>query len=251
MQAGSPASLVRTTREVLRMPVMRERGMLQPTQVPGRDDPVTLVNAGVVTNADGPGVQGPVPALGGDTDAVLSELGYSPTKSPICAPAAHFDRATLTSMNDHQPLADVKIVDLTRHALAGAAFARTSSSCSAPTWSRSSHRALATTSANVPPPSRPSTPANARWCLDLKSERGHQALSRLVARSDVLVENYRPGVTEKLGVDWPSMQALNANLIYCSVTGYGQTWAAAQLSGDRMGRTSHVGYERQLRRGRR
>ena len=54
--------------------------MLQPTRVPGREDPVTLVNAGVVTDADCPGVQGPVPALGADTDAVLSELGYSPTE---------------------------------------------------------------------------------------------------------------------------------------------------------------------------
>jgi crotonobetainyl-CoA:carnitine CoA-transferase CaiB-like acyl-CoA transferase len=79
MAAGCPASKVRTTREVLQMPVVSERGMLQPTEVPGRDEPVTLVNAGVVTDADCPGVQGPVPALGADTDALLVELGYSPT----------------------------------------------------------------------------------------------------------------------------------------------------------------------------
>jgi itaconate CoA-transferase len=73
----SPSSVVRTTAQVLEQPVLAERGMLQPTGVPGRQAPVTLVNAGVVTDADGPGVQGPVPALGADTDAVLGDLGYS------------------------------------------------------------------------------------------------------------------------------------------------------------------------------
>jgi crotonobetainyl-CoA:carnitine CoA-transferase CaiB-like acyl-CoA transferase len=59
------------------MPLVRERGMLQPAAVPGRAQPVTLVNAGVVTDKDGPGLQGPVPALGADTQDVLLELGYS------------------------------------------------------------------------------------------------------------------------------------------------------------------------------
>jgi crotonobetainyl-CoA:carnitine CoA-transferase CaiB-like acyl-CoA transferase len=79
MEAGCPASVVRTTAQVLKMPVLAERGMLQPTGVPGREHPVTLVNAGVVTDADGPCVQGPVPAVGAHTDAVLAELGYSPS----------------------------------------------------------------------------------------------------------------------------------------------------------------------------
>jgi crotonobetainyl-CoA:carnitine CoA-transferase CaiB-like acyl-CoA transferase len=77
MEAGCPAAVVRTTAQVLRMPVLNERGMLQPTGVPGREAPVTLINAGVVTDTDGPGVQGPVPGLGADIDAVLGELGYS------------------------------------------------------------------------------------------------------------------------------------------------------------------------------
>lgn len=77
MQAGCPAAKVRTTREVLQMPLLREREMLQSALVPGRDEPVTLVNAGVVPNADGPGLQSGVPALGADTDAILRELGYT------------------------------------------------------------------------------------------------------------------------------------------------------------------------------
>jgi crotonobetainyl-CoA:carnitine CoA-transferase CaiB-like acyl-CoA transferase len=80
MEAGCPASKVRTTRDVLQMPVLRERGMLQPASVPGRPEAVTLVNAGFVADRDGPALQRGVPALGADTDAVLREAGYSETE---------------------------------------------------------------------------------------------------------------------------------------------------------------------------
>jgi CoA:oxalate CoA-transferase len=77
MQAGCPAALVRTTADVLRMPLLREREMLIETGVPGRTEAVTLINAGFVASDDGPGLQAPIPALGQHTDAVLCELGYS------------------------------------------------------------------------------------------------------------------------------------------------------------------------------
>jgi crotonobetainyl-CoA:carnitine CoA-transferase CaiB-like acyl-CoA transferase len=77
--------------------------------------------------------------------------------------------------------------------------------------------------------------------LDLRSEQGMTALRRLVERSDVLVENFRPGVTEKLGIDWSSLSVVNPSLIYCSISGYGQTgplrdypaieWAVQAMSG--------------------
>jgi CoA:oxalate CoA-transferase len=77
--------------------------------------------------------------------------------------------------------------------------------------------------------------------LDLKSAHGKEALRRLVQRSDVLVENYRPGVTRNLGIDWDSLRPTNPRLIYCSITGYGQTgplrdypaieWAVQAMSG--------------------
>ncbi|WP_017667546.1 CoA transferase [Sandarakinorhabdus sp. AAP62] len=59
-------------------------------------------------------------------------------------------------------------------------------------------------------------------CLDLKSPDGVAVLERLVATADVLVENFRPGVLARLGLDWERMQALNPRLIYCSITGFGQ-----------------------------
>jgi CoA:oxalate CoA-transferase len=80
MEAGCPAARVRTTRDVLQMPVLRERGMLQSAAVPGRAEAVTLVNAGFVADRDGPALQRGVPALGADTDAVLGEAGYSETE---------------------------------------------------------------------------------------------------------------------------------------------------------------------------
>jgi CoA:oxalate CoA-transferase len=59
--------------------------------------------------------------------------------------------------------------------------------------------------------------------LDLKAA-GDLALARsLVERADVLVENFRPGVMERLGLGWPAASALNPRLVYCSVSGFGHT----------------------------
>ncbi|WP_244524903.1 MULTISPECIES: CaiB/BaiF CoA transferase family protein [Bradyrhizobium] len=57
--------------------------------------------------------------------------------------------------------------------------------------------------------------------LNLKSERGRDILKRLTANADVLLENYAPGVMEKLGVGWSVMSQLNPRLIYASGSGYG------------------------------
>lgn len=76
MKAGCPAAKVRTTDETLAMPAMALRGMLIDSEIEG-DRPVTLINAGFVADRDGPALSGPVPSLGGDTDEVLAEAGYS------------------------------------------------------------------------------------------------------------------------------------------------------------------------------
>jgi CoA:oxalate CoA-transferase len=59
--------------------------------------------------------------------------------------------------------------------------------------------------------------------LNLKSEAGRDILRRLVRDADVLVENFRPGVMERLGFSWAALQALNPRLIYCAISGFGQT----------------------------
>jgi formyl-CoA transferase len=58
-------------------------------------------------------------------------------------------------------------------------------------------------------------------CLDLKQPQGHAVLMRLVSRADVLVHNFRPGVPERLGIDYATLEAHNPRLVYCAVTGYG------------------------------
>jgi crotonobetainyl-CoA:carnitine CoA-transferase CaiB-like acyl-CoA transferase len=65
--------------------------------------------------------------------------------------------------------------------------------------------------------------------LDLKSAEGIEAVRRLVATADVLVENFRPGVMRRLKLDYASLRELNPKLIYCSISGYGQTGPSAEL----------------------
>lgn len=58
--------------------------------------------------------------------------------------------------------------------------------------------------------------------LDLKCDEGRAVARRLVERADVLVQNFRPGVMERHGLDWESARALNPRLIYVSASGYGE-----------------------------
>jgi CoA:oxalate CoA-transferase len=62
--------------------------------------------------------------------------------------------------------------------------------------------------------------------LDLKAPAAAEAARRLAEAADVLVENYRPGVMRRLGLDWNIASAINPRLIYCSISGYGQTGPA-------------------------
>ncbi len=59
--------------------------------------------------------------------------------------------------------------------------------------------------------------------VDLKTPEGVALVRDLAARCDVLVENYRPGVMERLGLGWEDLHAINPSLVYCSISGYGQT----------------------------
>lgn len=59
--------------------------------------------------------------------------------------------------------------------------------------------------------------------LDLKSEAGRSILGRLVADADILIENFKPGTTQRMGLDYETLSADNEGLIYCSITGFGQT----------------------------
>lgn len=59
--------------------------------------------------------------------------------------------------------------------------------------------------------------------IDLKKEEGKQLFHRLATTADVVVENFRPGVVKRLGIDYETLRAINPRLVYCSISGFGQT----------------------------
>ena len=67
--------------------------------------------------------------------------------------------------------------------------------------------------------------------IDLKTPDGAAALRRLIAGADVLIENFRPGSLAQLGFGYGDVASINRRLVYCSITGYGQTGPHAQLPG--------------------
>lgn len=60
-------------------------------------------------------------------------------------------------------------------------------------------------------------------CIDLKTEEGRALCIELASKADILLENFRAGVMERLGLGWSVMQAANPRLIMCSISGFGQT----------------------------
>ncbi|GIX29317.1 MAG: CoA transferase [Burkholderiales bacterium] len=67
--------------------------------------------------------------------------------------------------------------------------------------------------------------------LDLKHPRGREAFLRLARGADVVVESFRPGVMERLGVGYPQLAAANPKLVYCAITGFGQDGPYRDLAG--------------------
>jgi crotonobetainyl-CoA:carnitine CoA-transferase CaiB-like acyl-CoA transferase len=67
--------------------------------------------------------------------------------------------------------------------------------------------------------------------LDLKASGGQQAFKRLVGRTDIVIENYRPGVMRTFGLDYASLAEAHPSLIYASISGYGQTGPSASKGG--------------------
>lgn len=67
--------------------------------------------------------------------------------------------------------------------------------------------------------------------LDLKQEADREVLYALVKTADVLIENARPGVAGRLGMDYPTLRAINPRLIYASISGFGQTGPWSQRPG--------------------
>jgi alpha-methylacyl-CoA racemase len=77
--------------------------------------------------------------------------------------------------------------------------------------------------------------------LDLKNERGRDALLRLVSDHDVVLESFRPGVLERLGVGYERMREENPGIVYCAISGYGQGGPKRDASGHDMNYLGLIG----------
>ncbi len=78
-------------------------------------------------------------------------------------------------------------------------------------------------------------------CLNLKAPEAREIFYKLVKDADVVVEGFRPGTTKRLQVDYETLSKLNPRIIYCAITGYGQTGPYATLVGHDINYISHAG----------
>ena len=67
--------------------------------------------------------------------------------------------------------------------------------------------------------------------LDLKTDQGREIARTLAKKADIIVENYKPGVTDRLGISYEDISAVNSKCVYCSITGFGQTGPYRDLPG--------------------
>jgi alpha-methylacyl-CoA racemase len=77
--------------------------------------------------------------------------------------------------------------------------------------------------------------------VDLKQEAGREVLLKLVAEADVVLESFRPGVLDRLGVGYERMRAVNPGIVYCAITGYGQDGPLRDRSGHDMNYLGLIG----------
>ena len=81
-----------------------------------------------------------------------------------------------------------------------------------------------------------------RALFDLKSEAGREAFLCLAERADVIIESFRPGVVDRLGIGYEAVRALNPRVVYCSTSGYGQTGPRAGWAGHDLNYLAVGGY---------
>ena len=77
--------------------------------------------------------------------------------------------------------------------------------------------------------------------LNLKTEEGKEIFFRLIQNADVLIEGFRPGVVDRLGIGYETVQKVNPKIIYCSITGYGQNGPFRDRAGHDANYMSYAG----------
>jgi len=82
--------------------------------------------------------------------------------------------------------------------------------------------------------------------LDLKAAAGREVFLRLAKKADVIVEGFRPGVMDRLGVSYAAIAAINPRIVYCSITGYGQDGPYAMRAGHDINYIGYAGVGEQI-----
>ncbi len=77
--------------------------------------------------------------------------------------------------------------------------------------------------------------------LNLKKPEGLEIFKKLAKEADVIIEQFRPGVVKKLGIDYDTIKEINPRIIYCSITGYGQTGPYRDIPGHDLNYVSYAG----------
>lgn len=136
-----------------------------------------------------------------------------------------------------QPLDGIKVLDLTR-VLAGPWCTQTLADLGAEVWKIEETRAgddtRTWTTPNIGGESTYFQCANRSklsLSVDLKTSEGQHLIKRLVGEADVLVENFKRGALDRFGLGYEEVHALNPNLVYCSISGYGRTGPRADEAG--------------------
>jgi alpha-methylacyl-CoA racemase len=81
-----------------------------------------------------------------------------------------------------------------------------------------------------------------RALFDLKAPEGRRAFLRLASQADVIIESFRPGVVDRLGIGHADVQTVNPGIVYCSTTGYGQTGPRARWAGHDLNYLAATGF---------
>ncbi|MEL6982345.1 MAG: CoA transferase, partial [Actinomycetota bacterium] len=204
--ADVPAQPVQTREEFLATSVAAANEMDVTVEHPELG-PVAMMGLPVTVESAPGSIRRPAPTLGQHTDEVLAEWGGAPSPAAVGAAASA-----------EQPLAGLRVIDLASF-IAGPVVSRHLAMLGAD---------VIKVEAPTGDPFRAIGPLFLSWnqgkrsiAIDLRTEEGRAELHRLVASADAVIENFRPGVSERLGCDQATLTAINPDLVFLSSPGYG------------------------------
>jgi crotonobetainyl-CoA:carnitine CoA-transferase CaiB-like acyl-CoA transferase len=255
-EAGIPAGPINTIPEAHADPQAQARGMVQELDHP-RAGRVKALGNPVKMSTSPPQLRTAAPLLGEDTASVLAELGYAEGEiasltadgaAALSGPLAPGeprprrigiapDRPVTAPARIRMPLEGLRVIDLTQ-AMAGPFCTMTLADMGAEVVKiepqgegEPTRRDDAVQQNGVSGSFLAVNRGKKSLTVDLKKPEGVEIVKRLARRADVLVQNYRPGVVQRLGVGYDDLAHVNPRLVYCSVSGFGATGPYAGRGG--------------------